>query len=92
MNVLIEPMVDTKGRRALVKKLETRTQVQLAAELDIDQSAISHWARGTSRPEPHHRAALWFLLRIPQASWMTASEKALVDRVRAEAKAPRAAA
>lgn len=79
-------MLDTKGRRQLDAQLEECTQVQIADALGVGQSAVSHWVRGNSRPEAHHRTALFLLLGIPTRAWMTSEEAAMVRRVRALVK------
>lgn len=79
-------MLDTKARRLLEAALEAHTQVNLAAQLGIGQSAVSHWVRGLRRPEAHHRLALRLLFGIPQSAWMTDDELALVARIRALVK------
>lgn len=81
------PMLDTRGRKLLEGHLRNSTQVEIAHALGVGQSAVSHWVRGASRPEAHHRLALRLLFGIPQRTWMTTEESALVRRVRADVKA-----
>lgn len=61
----------------LCNYLKTRSQVALGAELGVDQSAISAWARGTARPEPHFREALRRIALIPTEAWYSPDELAI---------------
>jgi transcriptional regulator with XRE-family HTH domain len=38
-------------RLALLRKESDLTQAELAAKLDVDKTAISHWETGASRPD-----------------------------------------
>lgn len=57
--------------------LKSRSQAALAADLGIDQSSISAWVRGTSRPEPHFRHALARITLIPFDAWYSAEERSI---------------
>jgi hypothetical protein len=79
-------MIETRGRQLLNRRLRPHgphSQQWLATVLHIGQPSVSLWARGYSRPEPHHRLALWLLWRIPQRTWLTAAEREIVDSVKA---------
>jgi transcriptional regulator with XRE-family HTH domain len=84
-------MFETRGRELLEEQLGTTTQAKLAELLGVGQSAVSHWVRGASRPEAHHRLVLWVLFKIPETAWMTPAEEAVVARARAIAAPPAAA-
>jgi transcriptional regulator with XRE-family HTH domain len=80
-------MIETKGRAKLAAKLRPKgphSQQWLASMLGVKQSSVSWWLNGKSRPEPHHRFALWLLWRIPQAAWFTTEEAAVIARVKTE--------
>ncbi len=80
---------NTKGRVLLRQRLRApRTQKWLAEILGVDQSAVSHWTRGTTRPEEPLRSALYYLLGIRRSYWLSADDKALLKRVRAAARVP----
>jgi len=74
----------TIGRRLLRERMEERgvKQTHLAAKLGIGQPSVSLWLRGVSRPEPHHREALEYLLDVPAESWLTEEEQETVRRAR----------
>lgn len=78
----------TEGAEALTRWLDLpgHSQAALATELEVSQPAVSAWARGVSRPEPHLRAALQLLTQIPPAAWDKVEERELVARVRARVK------
>lgn len=82
----------TEGQTLLVRALESRSQTWLANVLNLNQSSISGWTRGLSRPEPEHRLSLEILLGIPQASWLLPEEVEAVDRVRAIVETEKGAA
>jgi len=98
MNVFIRSMLDiegldpsgcnTRGRVLLRQKLRApRTQKWLAEILHVDQSAVSHWTRGTSRPDEPLRSALLLLLAIPRRSWLSKDEVLFLKEVRDAARA-----
>lgn len=79
--------LQTEGRNLLLEWLAVptdppRSQSSLARELRINQSAVSQWARGLSRPEAHYREALETLCGIPARSWQTIAEQAVVTAIR----------
>jgi transcriptional regulator with XRE-family HTH domain len=76
-------MVETRGQSALTRYLAENTQTSVAKTLAVEQSTVSLWKRGLTRPEPHHRRALELLTGIPEADWETDDERAVVERVRA---------
>lgn len=76
-----------KMLRAYFDEKRGMNQTQLAQRLRIEQPSVSAWAAGTTRPKPAYRQALEALINIPEKSWMTKSERALV----ADAQTPRAA-
>jgi transcriptional regulator with XRE-family HTH domain len=72
--------IKTEGQRRLLAwrgKNPERTQEFIGEKLGINQSAVSAWCRGTSRPEPHFRQALKLLAGIPEDSWETREETKL---------------
>lgn len=77
----------TEGRRQLLKILATKSQVEVARALGVEQPAISVWARGNSRPEPHFRDALERLYGIPRDAWYSAGELAIAHGSRTDTAA-----
>jgi transcriptional regulator with XRE-family HTH domain len=77
----------TKARAALIAWLDSdeegRSQAALAKDLRINQSSVSLWVAGRSRPEQPMRVALFFLTGIAADAWLTDEERAFVERVRA---------
>lgn len=47
----------------------TRPHSRLAALLGVTKPAIGYWLKGTSRPEPHLRAAIEAITGIPAGDW-----------------------
>lgn len=47
----------------------TRPHSRLAALLGVTKPAIGYWLKGTSRPEPHLRAAIEAITGIPASDW-----------------------
>ncbi len=92
-------MVKTKARRALIRwaaqEPKARTQTWIAQQCGLNQSSVSSWFRGTSRPEPPLREVLLSLTGIPTADWLTKKEREqreeAVARIGASASAGRAA-
>lgn len=60
------------------------SQSALAAELRINQSSVSLWVRGRSRPESYLRDCLSLIIGIASHEWDTEDERALVEHVRAK--------
>lgn len=89
--------VKTEGQRRLIEWLDTevdvesepkRTQQLIATKLGINQSAVSAWRRGVSRPEPHFRDALKELCDIPPSCWENADERRLRENALARIAEP----
>lgn len=81
----------TRGRELLNAYLaadRNRSQVSLARVLDINQSSVSGWCRGTSRPESPHRTALLRIAGIPEDAWLTGIERRALAKAIAAADAP----
>jgi hypothetical protein len=78
------PVVDTHGKVALAEWLQSpaHTQGRLAELLEVEQPLVSQWLKGVARPSPPLREALDIVCGIPADSWLSAKERALVDRVR----------
>ena len=74
-------MVETEARGLLNAELEGWTQSSLARLLGVRQSRVSLWSSGRSRPEAHHREALWLLLGIPTTAWFTLAETKFLRRI-----------
>lgn len=72
-------MVKTKARRSLIRwagqEPKARTQTWIAKQCGVNQSSVSSWFRGTSRPEPPLRGVLFTLAGIPTADWLTKEEQ-----------------
>lgn len=83
-------MKRTEGATLLRERMTERewNQTALAERIGVQQSSVSMWMRGRSRPEPHHRQALAALLDIPEHAWLTPSEAAVVRRASSR-EAPR---
>lgn len=77
-------ITNTKGRRALIDALKPadRSQSWLSRQLNVAQSSVGLWVHGRSRPEPHLREALEFLLGIPKDSWTTEEERNALEKIR----------
>lgn len=52
-----------------------RSQTSVAKLLKISPPSVHAWVKGTSRPEPHYRAALEALTGIGADEWETSSER-----------------
>lgn len=75
---------------ALVAQARERagmSQEALARVLEMNQSAVSNWERGRSRPQAHRRTAIEQLLGVPSEAWLTTAEKRALRRVGAPARA-----
>jgi hypothetical protein len=75
--------LETEGRTQLLAWLAApgdppRSQSSLSRQLGLNQSAVSQWARGLSRPDAHMRDVLEFLCGIPARAWQTPAERAVV--------------
>lgn len=83
---------DTPGRRKLKQWLAApeRSQSALAPLLEVEQSAISGWVRGTSRPSAEIREALRLVTGIAETHWLTDDERAFLARVRKRVTSARA--
>lgn len=75
-------MKRTKGQRDLAKKLGEPgwSQMRLAEELRVNQSAVSLWVRGFNRPGAQHRKMIEMLFGIPVDHWLTGPEAATMRR------------
>lgn len=82
------------ARQVLKEKLRRPfTHAWLGGILGVDQSCISLWVHGKTRPEkPHVRAGLQALFEIPETWWMTPEERAIVARATEERERLAAAA
>ncbi len=68
--------MDTYGRSRLIEVCERRGVARsVARQLGAAPATISRWLDGTTRPEPHLRAALERLFGIPADAWMTDDER-----------------
>lgn len=79
--------LETEGRRLLVQWLAApsdppRSQSSLSRQLGLNQSAVSQWVRGLSRPDAHMRDVLELVCGIPARAWQTSAEQALVVAAR----------
>lgn len=62
--------------------LREHTQGELAVALEIQQSAVSLWARGLSRPSGHMREGVELVTGIPAREWNTPEELRHLERVK----------
>lgn len=74
-------MTNTRGRKQLNLYLESHSQSELAELIGINQSSVSLWTRGLSRPEGPHRAALKKIAGIPEEEWETDGERRARERL-----------
>jgi IS30 family transposase len=60
------------------------TNVQVAAELQVDKSTVTLWLRRGVTPEARYRRAIEKFTeeRVPAQSWETEAERNFVDRIR----------
>ena len=65
---------DTKGRKALVKLLDSVSQGIVSRAIEVSQVSVSKWAKGTMRPTELSRRRLERLYGIPAGDWLTAAE------------------
>ncbi len=66
-----DKIIDTAGRRLLLKRLESKTQADLARELGIKRSALCRWVKGDRRPDGDTRLLLEEKIKIPCNAWIT---------------------
>lgn len=79
--------LETEGRALLLAWLSAsseppRSQSSLARQVRLNQSAVSQWTRGLSRPDAHMREVLEIVCGIPARAWQTRTEQALVVAAR----------
>lgn len=89
----MDTATSTPARDALLAWLGVQapghSQAALAQVLGLNQSSVSLWVSGRSRPEPPMRKALELVTGIPEDDWLTLEERALVERVRGKIKPAR---
>ena len=60
----------------------------LRVALGVTTATVLGWLAGTNRPSPSHRSAIRVLLGIPEADWLTARERDVVDAAARRAATP----
>lgn len=78
-------MTRTDGQRLLREWLAadtSRSQSSLAKALGLNQSSVSDWIAGISRPDTVMRAALHERCGIDEATWLSTSERKQLSRLR----------
>ena len=70
-------MKDTPARRYLHDRMTELglSQVALAGLLGINQSCVSQWCRGMTRPALHHCVMLLVIMGIPMEDWLTPDQR-----------------
>lgn len=76
------PPSDPPALALLSAWLTQHTQGELARSLEINQSAVSLWVRGQSRPSGYMREGVELVTGIPAGAWNTRDENRLLARVR----------